>query len=235
MTDPSPDPLDVSTQYATTDRLSTRAAVWRPTADGRTPQEVALDALVAENPRRYVDLGCGPGVFASRLQEAIPGCQVLALDQSAAMVAEACERGIDARVGDVAHLPWEDASFDVVSAMWMLYHVPDIDQALCEIRRVLKPGGLALVTTNSAEHLADLRAEAHLEPIELRFRVENAEEYLRRHFDHVECQVLRTTAVFDGSAGVARYLATVGESADGLEPFTGERTYAGVCGIYLCR
>ena len=58
-------------------------------------------------------------------------------------------RGVDARVGDVQALPFEDASFDTVVAAWMLYHVPDLDRGLAEIARVLCPGGQLVAVTNS--------------------------------------------------------------------------------------
>ena len=59
-------------------------------------------------------------------------------------------------VGDAQRLPFADGSFDCVLAMHMLYHVPDRDLALAEIRRVLRPGGVALALTNSHRHLEEL-------------------------------------------------------------------------------
>ena len=63
-------------------------------------------------------------------------------------------------VGTSQDLPYADESFDVVAALWMLYHVPDVDRALAEVRRVLRPGGLFVAVTNGDGHVADLRREA---------------------------------------------------------------------------
>ena len=72
------------------------------------------------------------------------------------MVELARSRGVDARVGDVQEPPFEDASFDVVVAAWMLYHVPDLDRAVAELARVLRPGGRLVATTNAADHLQEM-------------------------------------------------------------------------------
>ena len=53
-------------------------------------------------------------------------------------------------------LPFPDASFDVLTARHMLYHVPSVPAALAEFRRVLKPGGRFLATTNVAAYMPEL-------------------------------------------------------------------------------
>ncbi|HSD03037.1 MAG TPA: hypothetical protein VLB81_11735 [Gaiellales bacterium] len=81
------DGLDfVRDQYATTERLEARMAVWRPAADGRTPQDVALAALAAVRPARLLEVRPGTGAFAARCAKEL-GCHVIALDASADMVA----------------------------------------------------------------------------------------------------------------------------------------------------
>ena len=80
------------------------------------------------------------------------GVEIVALDQSARMVALAAARGVDARVGDVQELPFADESFDVAVAAWMLYHVPDLDRALAELARVLVRGGRLVAVTNREHH-----------------------------------------------------------------------------------
>src|SRR5262249_46128982 len=57
---------------------------------------------------------------------------------------------------DVQSIPREDASFDVVTANHMLYHVPDLKKALAEMRRILKSGGKLYTATNGKNHLREL-------------------------------------------------------------------------------
>ena len=57
---------------------------------------------------------------------------------------------------DVQFLPFPDETFDLVIANHMLYHVPDIDLALSEIRRVLTPNGILFAATNGKSHMQEL-------------------------------------------------------------------------------
>ncbi len=65
-------------------------------------------------------------------------------------------------------LPFPDASFDVLTARHMLYHVPSVPDALREFRRVLTPGGRFLAVTNAAVYMNELwdavREAAQTEP-----------------------------------------------------------------------
>jgi ubiquinone/menaquinone biosynthesis C-methylase UbiE len=63
---------------------------------------------------------------------------------------------VDCIIGDVEALPFDDDSFDLVLANYMLYHVPDLDQAIAELRRVLCPGGTLLAATNGQGHMHEL-------------------------------------------------------------------------------
>ncbi|MEL7432545.1 MAG: class I SAM-dependent methyltransferase [Chloroflexota bacterium] len=56
-------------------------------------------------------------------------------------------------VVDAMQIPYADNSFDVVFANYMLYHVPDREQTLREIRRVLKPDGVLFACTNGDNHM----------------------------------------------------------------------------------
>ena len=59
-------------------------------------------------------------------------------------------------VGDAQMLPLRSAAFDVALALHMLYHVPDRAAAIGELRRVVRPGGVLVVLTNSDSHLREL-------------------------------------------------------------------------------
>jgi SAM-dependent methyltransferase len=54
------------------------------------------------------------------------------------------------------NIPFEDESFDAVVANHMLYHVPDLNGTLSEIRRVLKPAGKLYASTNGVNHMREL-------------------------------------------------------------------------------
>ena len=210
----------VRDQYASTDRLETRMAVWGPDADGRTPQDVALAALAAVKPARLIEVGSGTGVFAARCTREL-GCEVVALDASSDMVAASRSQGVEAVLGDVQALPFGDASFDAAVAAWMLYHVPDRERALGELARVLRPGGRLVAITNGRRGLAELYDVAGGDRFDSSFSSENGSEQLERHFARVERVDLEPTAHFADRDAAAAYLRTLGrdELADRLPEF----------------
>jgi ubiquinone/menaquinone biosynthesis C-methylase UbiE len=230
------DPAHVRSQYLTEENLETRRSVWHPTADGRDPTTEALVAIVAEQPLRVLEIGPGTGGFAARIAAALPGVRLTAIDQSARFVELTRARGVDAREGDVQDMPCGDEAFDVVAALWVLYHVPDIDRALAEVRRVLRPGGLFVAVTNGDRHLADLRVESGGKPEVTGFSTQNGERQLLAHFAEVHRIDLEPRAVFADSGVADAYLRTSGEDVDWrVPPFEEPREYAGQATIFCCR
>jgi SAM-dependent methyltransferase len=176
----------VREQYASPDNLRARKAIYVD-AEGDDPREFVVGAVAAANPQRVLEVGGGEGELAEWIRRDL-GAEIVGIDQSEAMVEIQRSRGIDARVGDVQDLPFQEAEFDVAVAAWMLYHVPDIDRGLAELARVLRPGGILVAVTNALDHLQELWDLAQ-RPSSLRhftFRTENGEEALRRHFVRVE-------------------------------------------------
>jgi trans-aconitate 2-methyltransferase len=93
----------------------------------------------AADPRRVVDLGCGPGNLTVTLGQRWPGAVIEAWDSSPEMVAAARERGLDARVGDLRDwAPADDT--DVVVSNAALQWVPDHAALLVRWARQLAPG-----------------------------------------------------------------------------------------------
>jgi SAM-dependent methyltransferase len=95
---------------------------------------------------------------------------------------------------DTQSIPFPDAHFEVVIANHMLYHVPDLRQAVGELRRVLQPGGRLFAATNgisSMQKLFDLVYEfdpraQKADDFQKRFCLENAVEVLGQAFEHVK-------------------------------------------------
>ena len=230
------DPAHVAGQYATEGRLENRRSAWRDSADGRNPVDSAARAVHDDRPATVLEVGCGAGQFAARIAAENPRARVVATDLSPRMAELTASRGVAAQVADVQALPFGDGAYDVVAALWMLYHVPDLDAGLAELRRVLRPGGLLVAVTNGDEHTADLRREAGGAPVVTAFSSENGEQALRRHFRDVAREDITTRAVFDDHDAAASYLASFDEElAAGLPYFDGPRTYAGATTVFLAR
>jgi SAM-dependent methyltransferase len=228
-------PEHVRTQYGTEDRLETRRSVWHPTDDGRDPTDEAFKAIdrAMTGDARVLEVGCGTGMMAERIN-ALPGVTLVAVDHSDRLVELTAARGVDARRADVCYLPFEDDSFDVVYAGWMLYHVRDIDRALAEVRRVLRPGGTFVAVTNGDDSLADLRRAAGGRRMVTTFSSENGEFTLGRRFSDVRRQDLETRAVFADHAAAHAYLDSSDEGLV-LPPFEGSRTDVGHVTVFEAR
>lgn len=105
-----------------------------------------------------LDIGCGTGQFA-RLAQERPGWRITGLDLSLAMLKQAATR-CTALQADAVHLPIADHSVDGVISSLCLQWINDKPAALAEMRRVLKPGGVALLATLGHQSLAELRQAA---------------------------------------------------------------------------
>ena len=149
---------------------------------------------------RVLDIGCGAGWFWASTAENLPeDLEITLADVSEGMVGEALGRvrgtgrwqKADGLVTNVCKMPFADNSFDRVLALHMLYHAEDQKAAIAEIARVLKPDGLALISTNGANSMAAaefLRRKAFDLPDEpvINFMLENAPPLLAAQFDDVE-------------------------------------------------
>jgi ubiquinone/menaquinone biosynthesis C-methylase UbiE len=199
------DPDLVRRQYATEDGLAVRRDSQRRYLEGTNAFDVAFAAVERANPGRVLEVGCGMGEFAERVARE-RRAEVVATDLSPRMVELTAARGLDARVADAQDLPFEDGEFACAVANWMLYHVPDLDRALGELRRVLRPGGTLVATTIGAEHMADVwRLVGFGVPLR-EFSRESGEALLRRHFARVERRDVDATLVFPDEAAVHRYV-----------------------------
>ncbi len=140
--------------YADPTKLKTRIAVYdyqEPRHDLRVHVRAFLDGIAGP----FLDVGCGAGAYARMLRAEHPDDLVVAADLSAGMAAAG---GAPNTVADATALPFPDGTFGAAIALHMLYHVPNPVAAITEIRRVLRPGGTVVISTNSADDKSALRA-----------------------------------------------------------------------------
>ena len=110
-----------------------------------------LAAVLAERsgPQRIVDVGCGEGSATHLVKRLDPRNTVIGVDWSAMALVQARARGLLVIQGgvDASGLPLPDASADVVIMSELIEHLVDTDAAAGEARRILRPGGILLLST----------------------------------------------------------------------------------------
>jgi SAM-dependent methyltransferase len=217
-------PLLVGWEYASEERFAKRTAIFQALLVGDNPDDLAYQAVAEAKPGRVLDVGCGLGATTERFSKEL-GAHVCAIDLSPRMVELTRARGIDVQVGDAQELPYGDASFDCVFAGWVLYHISDLDRAVAECARVLRPGGRLVASsyfeTNMSELWALIEGIGPRDP--LSFSHTNGEQLLKRHFATVERRELEGTLVFPDTDSMRTFVASTIDRAH-LAPLVPEIT-----------
>ena len=145
---------------------------------------------------RILELGCGTADMWKGKFPLAEGANLTLTDFSSGMLEKAKNNtemytAVSYRLVDIQCIPYADHSFDMVIANMMLYHVPDLNKALSEVRRVLAPGGVFYCATYG-EHgimeyvnktLADLEIHGSIGKT---FTLQDGAEKLENHFDDVK-------------------------------------------------
>jgi ubiquinone/menaquinone biosynthesis C-methylase UbiE len=135
--------------------------------------------------KRVLDVGCGKGRFARVLLEDNPGAKVCGLDISEEMLASV-PTGISRVSGSMTELPFAASTFDCIYATESLEHAVEIEGAVAEMCRVLKPGGKLAIIDKNAEHWGRFKTPAW----ERWFQRRELEQLLARHCSSVESQFI---------------------------------------------
>ena len=145
-------------QYKTDVNLAARQSIY---AYQQPPIDLAREVLSLVAPDGHevvVDIGCGNGPawpnWSGVDMRALVGAD---LSPGMLMAARGRAPGAALLVADATALPIPDAAADLTLAMHMLYHVPEPEHAVGELRRITRPGGRGIVSLNGEDHLRELR------------------------------------------------------------------------------
>lgn len=172
------------------------------------------------------DIGCGNGFDLRHLLPEGRCRHAFGVDLSAGMLRSLSDLQRSGRLtliqGDAQCLPLRDGAADVGLAMHMLYHVADMQAALRELRRVVKPGGTVLASTTSASSMAEMleladaaastllgRSVRVLPP--LAFTTETGTAVLASEFSHIDLLYQEGVLSFPSAQPVVDYIRTVRE------------------------
>lgn len=147
---------EVAPKYDLVTRLLSfgRDAIWK---------RDLIAALPPMRPAFCLDLACGTGDLTRLVQQRYPDARITGIDLTPDMLdlarARTATTGITFEVGDMGELNFPDASTDLITGGYALRNAPDLQRALAECARVLRPGGtLALLDFSQSPHPVAKRA-----------------------------------------------------------------------------
>ena len=192
------DTKTLRSQYGTADKLSTRISIHaKYSVNKQGFGNWITEHYLFPDRASVLELGCGTGDMWRGKSDVIGRCSRLILsDFSAGMLDKAKETlkdesGIEYRVIDIRDIPCPDRCFDAVIANMMLYHVPDLDKGLGEVRRVLKNGGVFYCATygenGMMEYIGSLFSGYGIETrVNANFTLQNGAEKLSPYFTEIK-------------------------------------------------
>lgn len=185
-------------QYKTPDRLKTRISIHgkystNPMGFGNW---IVSQYEIAPN-FRILELGCGTGdMWVSHLDRLKNGSHLILTDFSGGMLESAKENlgnpdCVTFQVADIQKIPYDSEQFDVAIANMMLYHVPDLEKGLLEVRRILKPGGTFYCATYGEHGIVEyveslLTGFSVSGTVNKNFTLQNGAAKLSEYFGEVE-------------------------------------------------
>jgi ubiquinone/menaquinone biosynthesis C-methylase UbiE len=233
-------------QYRSASNLEARIALHRDF--GANPYDWQLwvfDQLDLQPGMQVLEMGCGPAslwrenLIGPQARPVPQGIRFFLGDLSTGMVGQArinlagvpqenhrSQPRFAYLAGDVQTLPFPDASFDRLIANHMLYHVPDIQSAVREFKRTLKPGQPLFAATNGSAHMAELhQLFKNFEPnynfsarVVRRYSLENARQILGEVFSQVEVRIYDNNLKVTDPAALVAYVASMWDGLEGSDP-----------------
>lgn len=188
----------VKDQYKSAANLSTRISLHDKYSVNKTGWNnwIASHYKITVN-SRILELGCGTGEIWKSTPALLNNASELVLTDFSAGMLEAAKKNIGEnskitfQTADIQQIPFEENSFDTVIANMMLYHVPSLDKALSEVKRVLKPNGRFYCATYGEHGIVEyisglLKGQGVEDTVNKNFTLQNGGELLRKYFSSVD-------------------------------------------------
>ncbi len=164
-----------------------------------------------------LELGCGNGrLWADHYNNLPEHTSLILSDFSENMVETAKrfvghERDITYTVIDVQDIPFADNNFDIVIANMMLYHVPDLEKGLSEIKRVLKGDGKFYCATLGENGVGGfIKDTLHMPRVKRsKFTMQNGADCLLTYFSHVEKKLYEDSLAVTNTNDLIAYIRTL--------------------------
>lgn len=198
------------------DRFSTNRYGWYPWV---------FDNIKIKKKDKVLEVGCGNGILWSKnmdnLHESI---EVTLTEICEDMINEAKLnlrdnfKRFNFIITDLTSLPFEDNSFDVVIANHILFFMKDIDLALAEIKRVIKPNGVVYCSTIGSNHLKELQElmlsfssniRIYEDKLSYKFGLENGEKILSKYFNSVEKVLYDDKLIVNDTNNILEYIYSI--------------------------
>jgi SAM-dependent methyltransferase len=207
----------INEAYADNSKLAARVSIY----DWQRPRLDLVGLVLArlgdvDGP--VLDVGWGTGVYTTRLRAMRPDLRVVPVDLSVGMRPEV--------VGEVDRLPFADGCAGAALAMHMLYYATEPRAALADLRRVLRPGGRLVASTNAHDNKAEMGAlwQASLRDLGIvdppaypfhdrRFSLDVGIELIREVFGACEVQERRYHLAVPEPAPVLAYVESMRDMA----------------------
>ncbi|WP_346936302.1 MerR family transcriptional regulator [Clostridium sp.] len=198
------------------DRFSTNRYGWYPWV---------FDNIKIKNKDKVLEVGCGNGVLWTKNMDNLhKSIEVTLTEICEEMINEAkLNLGNDSKrfnfiITDLTSLPFDDNSFDVVIANHILFFMKDIDLALAEISRVVKPNGVVYCSTIGSNHLKELQElmlsfsssiRIYEDKLSSKFGLENGEKILNRYFNKVEKVLYDDKLIVNDTNNILEYIYSI--------------------------
>ena len=198
------------------DRFSTNRYGWYPWV---------FDNMKIKKKDKVLEIGCGNGVlWAKNMDNLHESIEVTLTEICEDMINEAKSNLRDNSkrfnfiITDLTSLPFDDNSFDVVIANHILFFMKDIDLALAEIKRVIKPNGVVYCSTIGSNHLRELQElmlsfssniRIYEDKLSYKFGLENGEKILSKYFNNVEKVLYDDKLIVNDTNNILEYIYSI--------------------------